>query len=49
MKRTLLAMAVSTLMATSASAEKIGVSMALFDDNFLTNAAHEYQGARRDR
>jgi inositol transport system substrate-binding protein len=36
MKRTLLAMAVSMLMATSASAEKIGVSMALFDDNFLT-------------
>jgi inositol transport system substrate-binding protein len=36
MKRTLLAMAVSTLMVTSASAEKIGVSMALFDDNFLT-------------
>lgn len=36
MKKTLLAVGLSTLMATTASAETIGVSMALFDDNFLT-------------
>ncbi len=36
MKKTLLAAGLSTLMATTASAETIGVSMALFDDNFLT-------------
>ena len=36
MKRLLLALAASTLLATSAEAAKIGVSMALFDDNFLT-------------
>jgi inositol transport system substrate-binding protein len=36
MKRILLALAVSTAITTAASAETIGVSMALFDDNFLT-------------
>jgi inositol transport system substrate-binding protein len=36
MKRLLLGVAVSALMSTSALAENIGVSMALFDDNFLT-------------
>lgn len=36
MKKTILAAALSTLMATTAMAENIGVSMALFDDNFLT-------------
>lgn len=36
MKKLLLGAAVSALMTTSALAENIGVSMALFDDNFLT-------------
>ncbi|MEM9634973.1 MAG: sugar ABC transporter substrate-binding protein [Pseudomonadota bacterium] len=36
MKRFLTAAAMSALMSTSAVAENIGVSMALFDDNFLT-------------
>ena len=36
MRRTLLAFAASTALMTGASAENIGVSMALFDDNFLT-------------
>ena len=36
MKKLLLGAAVSALMTTSAMAENIGVSMALFDDNFLT-------------
>jgi inositol transport system substrate-binding protein len=36
MKRLLLALAASAAMMSGASAEKIGVSMALFDDNFLT-------------
>ncbi|MFC6489170.1 sugar ABC transporter substrate-binding protein [Nitratireductor sp. GCM10026969] len=36
MKKLLLGAAVSALMTTSAMAETIGVSMALFDDNFLT-------------
>jgi inositol transport system substrate-binding protein len=36
MKRLLLALAASTAISTGASAENIGVSMALFDDNFLT-------------
>ncbi|HWK46262.1 MAG TPA: sugar ABC transporter substrate-binding protein [Stellaceae bacterium] len=36
MKRLALALALSTLVTTSAFAAKIGVSMALFDDNFLT-------------
>jgi len=36
MRKLILAAAVSTLMAGAAHAETIGVSMALFDDNFLT-------------
>jgi inositol transport system substrate-binding protein len=36
MKRVLLASALTALMSTSAMAENIGVTMALFDDNFLT-------------
>jgi ABC-type sugar transport system substrate-binding protein len=36
MKRLLLGVAFSTLLTTSVLAENIGVSMALFDDNFLT-------------
>lgn len=36
MKKTLIATALSGVVATTASAETIGVSMALFDDNFLT-------------
>lgn len=36
MKKTLTAVAAAALMSTSAMAENIGVSMALFDDNFLT-------------
>ncbi|MES0881379.1 sugar ABC transporter substrate-binding protein [Roseibium sp. SCP14] len=36
MKRFLTAAAMSALLSTSAMAENIGVSMALFDDNFLT-------------
>jgi inositol transport system substrate-binding protein len=36
MKKFLLAASLVAMMATSASAAKIGVSMALFDDNFLT-------------
>ncbi|SPH25070.1 D-galactose-binding periplasmic protein [Defluviimonas aquaemixtae] len=36
MKKTLTAAALASLLSTSAMAETIGVSMALFDDNFLT-------------
>ncbi|TIW16094.1 MAG: sugar ABC transporter substrate-binding protein, partial [Mesorhizobium sp.] len=36
MKKLLLGLALSALMSSSAFAAKIGVSMALFDDNFLT-------------
>ncbi|TIX14440.1 MAG: rhizopine-binding protein, partial [Mesorhizobium sp.] len=36
MKKLLLGVALSALMSSSAFAAKIGVSMALFDDNFLT-------------
>ncbi len=36
MKKLLLGVAVAALMAGTAHAEKVGVSMALFDDNFLT-------------
>jgi inositol transport system substrate-binding protein len=36
MKKTVLAVSLAGLMSTSATAETIGVSMALFDDNFLT-------------
>jgi inositol transport system substrate-binding protein len=36
MKRTLFAAGMASLLATTAMAENVGVSMALFDDNFLT-------------
>lgn len=36
MKRILIALAASTVLSTAAFAESVGVSMALFDDNFLT-------------
>ena len=36
MKKTLLAATAATMLSTSAMAENIGVTMALFDDNFLT-------------
>lgn len=36
MKKVLISTALVTMMASAASAENIGVSMALFDDNFLT-------------
>jgi ribose transport system substrate-binding protein/inositol transport system substrate-binding protein len=36
LKKHLMLVAFATLLATSASAQTIGVSMALFDDNFLT-------------
>ncbi len=36
MKKTIIAAGVATMLASSASAASIGVSMALFDDNFLT-------------
>ncbi|MDZ4070019.1 MAG: rhizopine-binding protein, partial [Tabrizicola sp.] len=36
MKKTLIAAGLASLMSTTAMAEGIGVSMALFDDNFLT-------------
>jgi len=36
MKKTILAAGLATVISTSAMAENIGVSMALFDDNFLT-------------
>ncbi|UUP18597.1 sugar ABC transporter substrate-binding protein [Nitratireductor thuwali] len=47
MKKLLLGAALSALMTSSAMAEKIGVSMALFDDNFLTvlrNGMQDYAG-----
>ncbi|MBA4326557.1 MAG: rhizopine-binding protein [Rhodobacter sp.] len=49
MKRTLLAAGFASLMSTTAMAEGIGVSMALFDDNFLTvlrNGIQEQADAR---
>ena len=36
MKRLLAGTALAALLASSAAAQNIGVSMALFDDNFLT-------------
>ena len=46
-KMLLAASLTATLMGTVASAENIGVSMALFDDNFLTVLRHNIQ-ARAD-
>ncbi|KXF79068.1 rhizopine-binding protein [Paramesorhizobium deserti] len=51
MKKFLLAAAVSALMTGSALAENIGVSMALFDDNFLTvlrNGMQDYAKTKDD-
>ena len=36
MKKTLMAAGLASMLSTTAMAENIGVSMALFDDNFLT-------------
>lgn len=43
MKKTLTASAVCVFMAGSAHAERIGVAMSLFDDNFLTVLRHNIQ------
>lgn len=43
MKKILTATALCTLMAGTAHAEKIGVAMSLFDDNFLTVLRHNIQ------
>jgi len=43
MRRTVIAAGIFSLMSTSAMAENIGVSMALFDDNFLTVLRHGMQ------
>jgi inositol transport system substrate-binding protein len=49
MKRILLALAATTMMASSAySADKIGVSMALFDDNFLTVLRNGIEAQSKD-
>ena len=51
MKKILLAVGFTALMAGSAQAENIGVSMALFDDNFLTvlrNGMQDYAGKMDD-
>jgi ABC-type sugar transport system substrate-binding protein len=51
MRKLLFGVAVSALVATSAHAEDIGVSMALFDDNFLTvlrNGMQDYAGSLDD-
>jgi inositol transport system substrate-binding protein len=50
MKRTLIALAASLMLTGSACAEKIGVSMALFDDNFLTvlrNGMKDYAATQK--
>lgn len=51
MKKLIMGAAVSALMTTSAMAETIGVSMALFDDNFLTvlrNGMEDYANEMDD-
>lgn len=50
-KRHLIIAALASMMATTASAETIGVSMALFDDNFLTvlrNGMTDYAKTQKD-
>ena len=50
MKKLVLAAAMTTVMASPAMAENIGVSMALFDDNFLTvlrNGMQDYAASRK--
>ena len=47
MRKTLVAAAAAALLSSTAMAETIGVSMALFDDNFLTvlrNGMADYAG-----
>ncbi|MDZ4094300.1 MAG: sugar ABC transporter substrate-binding protein [Paracoccaceae bacterium] len=47
MKKTLIAAGIASLLSTTAMAENVGVSMALFDDNFLTvlrNGMSDYAG-----
>ena len=49
MKKLVLAAAMTTVMASPAMAENIGVSMALFDDNFLTvlrNSMQDYAASK---
>lgn len=51
MKKLLVGVALSAIVATSAQAEEIGVTMALFDDNFLTvlrNGMDDYAGTLDD-
>ncbi|KQS78973.1 rhizopine-binding protein [Rhizobium sp. Leaf384] len=51
MKKYFLATALATMLATTASAQTIGVSMALFDDNFLTvlrNGMTDYSKGLKD-
>ena len=51
MKRILIALAAATILSSSAYAEKIGVSMAKFDDNFLTvlrNGMSDYAKGKAD-
>jgi inositol transport system substrate-binding protein len=51
MKRFLIALAATTVLSSSAYAEKIGVSMAKFDDNFLTvlrNGMSDYAKGKAD-
>src|SRR5476649_1531763 len=51
MKRILIALAAATILSSSAYAAKIGVSMAKFDDNFLTvlrNGMTDYAKSQKD-
>ncbi len=51
MKKHLMILALASMLATSASAETVGVSMALFDDNFLTvlrNGMTDYAKTQKD-
>ena len=51
MKRIALALVATTLLSSSAMAAKIGVSMAVFDDNFLTvlrNGMTDYAKTQKD-
>ena len=49
MNRILLALAATTMMASSGfAADKIGVSMALFDDNFLTVLRNGIESQSKD-
>ena len=51
MKRIAIALAAATILSSSAMAAKIGVSMAKFDDNFLTvlrNGMSDYAKTQKD-